>query len=148
MRTRAQAIKILPLLFVLISCGGDPVTAPLNFDLAVLTISEGLNYEYGYVPVGEIVEHTFTVTNVGKILASDLRSDFHITAFQYYGGSYPGFGGTCSTELYPEESCSIVIAFSPIHTSVYTAPIQIVYHNGAQEVITARPVLRGTAIGP
>ncbi|MEZ4749090.1 MAG: hypothetical protein R3B54_00275 [Bdellovibrionota bacterium] len=143
-----QILEILLLVFTLVRCGGEPVAAPLNFDLAVLTISEGLNYEFGYVPIGQVAEHTFLVTNVGKVLASNLRSDFHITAFQYYGGTYPGYGGTCATELYPDESCSIVIAFSPIHASVYTAPIQIVYHNGAQEVITSRPVLRGTAIGP
>ncbi|MCB0404970.1 MAG: hypothetical protein KDD51_09300 [Bdellovibrionales bacterium] len=143
-----QILSFLALLFFLARCGGDPVSLPFSFDLAVLTLSEGLNYEFGYVPVGQVVEHTFVVTNVGKVLASDLRSEFHITAFQYWGGSYPGFGGTCATELYPDESCTIVVAFSPIHTSLYTAPIQIVYYNGVQEVITSRPVLHGTAIGP
>lgn len=144
----SHALTSVLALLLLCRCGADPQITPLSFDLAILSISEGLSFDYGHVAVGEVVEHTFTVTNVGKERASGMRSNFHITAFQYWGGTYPGVGGTCDDRLEPDESCTVVIAFTPIHSSFYTTPIQIVYHNGAQEQITVRPVLRGTAVGP
>ena len=52
------------------------------------------------------------------------------TEFDFVGGEYPGTGGTCADILEPEDTCTLVISFSPATAGTYTSEFELSYFNG------------------
>jgi hypothetical protein len=107
---------------------------------AVLVISESNPYDYGNVQNGMNSPHTFTVTNVG---GGNANSIFGLTAappFSFFGGSYPGTGGTCAVTLAAAASCTIVFNFSPTANGLFTDTIRLSYNDGSTSQMATRDV--------
>jgi hypothetical protein len=138
------------LALLLMGCGiATPVTiGPQTFQSALLSVSNQPFYDYGFVQVGNLSDHMFTVNNIGQITATDMASSFHLSLhFKYKGGSFPGTGGTCADELDPTDSCLIVISFEPQFNGSFQDLITIDYHNGLQMTSTDAPIIKGSGFG-
>ncbi len=113
----------------------------LNEDLngegvkAVLTISEAPTYNFGMLVVGASAENTFTITNTGGYDAASIADAAALAApFAYKGGTYPGTGGDCGTDLAAAATCSIVLEFTPASDTVYSDTLEINYNDGTGSV--------------
>jgi hypothetical protein len=80
---------------------------------ASLTISESDPYDFGLVATGGSNSHLFTVTNSGGFQATAISEVGLAAPFQFVGGSYPGTGGTCGTNLPPAGTCFLNISYNP-----------------------------------
>jgi hypothetical protein len=80
---------------------------------AQLYAFEGDSYDFGSVAPGGTADHIFHVLNSGELAAANLTpADFGSAAFGWKGGSYPGFGGTCGTQLAAGANCTLVVSFT------------------------------------
>ncbi len=133
----------------LTSCGASnpPTVSPYSADMALLTVSESPNYDYGSLTVGNSLDHAFTVTNIGNANASGLTCTLATSAFNFKGGSFPGIGGTCETTLAANASCQIVITFAPQYAASFTQIIVIDYFNAVMQTSTNDPTITGTGTG-
>ena len=101
-----------------------------GFPPAVLTISDGLIYNYGTIATGATINYMFTITNIGGTTATAMAGLGLASPFNYFGGAYPGTGGTCGLALATVSSCTIVVEFAPIVNGAYLDTIQIDYFDG------------------
>lgn len=99
-------------------------------NLGLLLISDGVAYDFGAVTVGSTKAHTFTITNTGGGIASELEAIDLTQPFGFVGGTYPGTAGTCGASLAPGATCDIQIEFSPSTVGSVTETIQIQYSDG------------------
>src|SRR5271165_349655 len=87
---------------------------------------------YGYtlpVPAGQTESVTLTVLNRGDLPATRMLDATPPTsALAYVGGSYPGTGGTCATELAPGETCTLVVTLVGPATGRRTSLVIIEYY--------------------
>lgn len=91
----------------------------------------GGSYQVG--PVGQPVEHTFWLHNVGGQDATALAAAALSTGFSFKGGTFPGTGGTCTQTLAKGAQCSMVLAFSPTGLPVgsHSTALSVSYGNGS-----------------
>ncbi|WP_257451454.1 choice-of-anchor D domain-containing protein [Archangium lipolyticum] len=115
---------------------------------AYLRFSDADPFDFGAVTVGTVVEHTFTVTNVGGTAATQLRSDFRAEPFSFKGGAYPGTGGTCDTSLQSGASCTLVVTFAPTTLGPRHFALSLNFLNGTGGTRSAGLNLSGTGVDP
>ncbi len=136
----------LPLLF---ACGieGSRSGTLQSGAMASLRISDGPTYDFGSQLVGQSLEHQFTVTNRGTQVANQITSSFYLSqSFSYKGGTYPGAGATCSTELAIDQSCTILIVFSPKSNQSVQAGLTIQYFDGVSHTQSSGNTVKGVGI--
>jgi hypothetical protein len=110
---------------------------------AMLKISNAPVKDYGSIPGGTSLILPFYVTNIGTAdatyITSSLSSGVH---FNYDGGDYPGFGGTCDEELGSGVTCMIKVLFTaPTTTGDYKDSINIYYNDGViTNNLAVRPI--------
>ncbi len=97
---------------------------------ALITISNSPVYDYGTQAVGASVDHSFTISNTGGVPATSISQNAMAIPFSYKGGSYPGTGGNCGTNLAPGASCSVIITYSPVATGLQSQNFQLDYNDG------------------
>ncbi|HMN68444.1 MAG TPA: choice-of-anchor D domain-containing protein, partial [Bdellovibrionales bacterium] len=114
---------------------------------ANLGISHGPTYNFGLVAVGGASEVTLTVTNSGQFAASAMSGGGLALPYIFKGGTYPGTGGTCSSNLNAGLSCTIVVRYSPSATGTQTDTVDLSYFNGASAQVSNRD-LSGTGAAP
>lgn len=68
---------------------------------------------FGDTFTGETKKALIKLKNIGERDAKQLQSINRNTQFEFTGGSYPGTGGVCSTELKKDETCFIEVSFKP-----------------------------------
>lgn len=107
---------------------------------AQITISDGPTYDFGTQANGSVTDRTFTLINGGGYPSNSMAGAGLGGPFSYKGGSYPGTGGTCATNLTNGNSCTIVVSFQPTATGSYTNGISITYGNGATGQTATRGV--------
>ncbi|MCJ8275610.1 MAG: choice-of-anchor D domain-containing protein, partial [Bdellovibrionales bacterium] len=112
---------------------------------ALLTIAGGTTYDYGSLSVASSATHTFTINNSGGATATALSETGLSAPFDYLGGSYPGTGGTCSTDLATGSNCTIVVEYSPIAATADSDTITLDYNDG-NTVQVATIGLQGTGV--
>jgi len=115
-------------------------TAP---NTAILAIDESPLYDFGTYYMNMIIDHTFTVSNVGSANATSLAASPDLTPpFMYKGGSFPGTGGTCTngSTLNAGSNCTIVVTYAPTSPGPHTDTISISYHDGVTTTTTERDV--------
>jgi hypothetical protein len=79
-------------------------------------------WDYGPVTHGSSADHTFTVTNVGDITATNIADAGGLfTPFSY------DTGGSCGTSLAPQQSCTLVIHFAPTTLGFFDADLALAY---------------------
>jgi hypothetical protein len=114
---------------------------------ASLSISDGATYNYGLNGLGSVTSKTFTITNVGTSEATSMADGLALVApYSFSGGSYPGTGGTCSTNLDTSLTCTLVVDFSPTSSGTFNDTLEVDYFDG-QSTITATRALSGSAAG-
>lgn len=128
-------------------------TASLSVDvqgtgvLASLAITDSPFFDYSNVNIGSSSDHTFTITNVGGLAATDIALGTPQLASPYLfkNGAYPGTGGTCGTTLAAGAGCTIVVTYAPIDIGTTTDTIRLIYNDGQAIQPLARQV-RGVAV--
>jgi hypothetical protein len=104
---------------------------------ALLVVSDAATYDFGGVPVGSTVEHTFTITNTGGVDATMLALAELAAPLSFKGGPAPGVGGTCAATLGSGASCAVVVTFAPSGPGLVGALLVIGYRDGlAARVVT------------
>jgi trimeric autotransporter adhesin len=99
----------------------SPTQTQLFIDQGKVFISSG--------PLDGTTPNSITISN----LSSTLISTFNFTlppGFIFTGGSYPGTGGTCTSSLAANSSCSLSISLSPTETLKVDAPISFTFNDG------------------
>jgi hypothetical protein len=115
---------------------------------ASLTLSDGPTFDYGTVTIGNSVDKTFTVTNIGASSATGVSGAGLAVPYAFKGGSFPGTGGNCAASLAGGgTTCTIVVTFTPIGSGVQTDTIDISYNDGVAAQTASRDIT-GTAITP
>jgi hypothetical protein len=104
-----------------------PNPAPRN--PANLIFTNGPIQNLGIAAVGSVIEKTVTVTNVGQMQAELISADGSHREIDFKGHRFPGEGGTCTSELGINSSCTIVLAFSPKSNGHQTETLRIRYDN-------------------
>lgn len=82
---------------------------------------------------GTSIEHTLTLLASGGLDLYELNVTLISTdPFSFSGGSYPGNGGTCGSELKSGEFCTLVILYEPTNTNSHLAELQISYRDSIE----------------
>ncbi len=95
---------------------------------SLLTASASPGYAFGSTPGNA----TITLTNSGGTKATGLWSGTPALAapFRFYGGTFPGTGGTCTTQLAGQSSCTIVLNFAPTGSGSFSDTVRLSYTDG------------------
>lgn len=133
------------LTILLTNCGKESKPANQSGNsVAVLTISDSPVYNYGVRTVDTATDHTFTVTNIGSNVATQLTGSFYLSlSFAYKDGGFPGTDGTCTSELKVGESCTITVSFTPKFAGAVQSLVSLNFHNGSSLVTFNGPALTG-----
>ncbi|HLL54714.1 MAG TPA: choice-of-anchor D domain-containing protein, partial [Myxococcaceae bacterium] len=108
---------------------------------AWLSLSDAPTFHYGTRAVGSSTDHTFTVTNSGGVTATGVGATLMLRApFSFKGGGYPGQGGTCTSTLPANASCTVVVTFAPTSSGSFTSTVGILYFDGAATRTATRTV--------
>lgn len=146
------------ILFLICGVVLGQVFLPLTFwsgGSATLVISDAVTYNYGSIGISIATDKTFTVSNTGSLIATSMSASAftNSSVYSFKGGSYPGTGGTCSTDLAMGSSCTIVVtannynsnAGSTITVNLTTSGSNIYYSDsGCGTVITSTTITSGT----
>ncbi|MEM9457864.1 MAG: hypothetical protein AAGF11_27035 [Myxococcota bacterium] len=111
-------------------------------DSSELLISDGPQYEFGVVSVGQLAQAALTVTNTGDTEATSMAGRPLAPPFDYTGGAYPGAGGTCTDRLAPGSSCVVDLSFHPENLGLHHGTFAVDYDEGRE---TTRPLTGGGA---
>ncbi len=104
-----------------------------------ISISDGPAYDFGNRLINSATNKIFTLTNTGNSPATSVGPGLPVlnAPFSYVGGAFPGSGGTCTSSLVGNSSCSFVIVFQPTSVQSYSDVIRIQFNDGAgQQTIT------------
>lgn len=126
-------------LFVLILSGcGAGLCVNANSCSASLTLTSGTSYDFGNRSFGATHNSLVYLTNEGNVAANSIGAMVLAAPFSYVGGSYPGTGGTCATELAGGDSCSLAVSFSPASqdASAHRLEMQFSYFNGFEDTVS------------
>lgn len=112
---------------------------------ALLFVSNGPVYDFGMLSVGQSIDQTFTVDNVGAAAATSINGTFAVSAFAYSGGSFPGTGGTCGSELAAQTTCTVVVTYAPTYyAGTFSDTFRITYQSSSGvNAVTASPIVQG-----
>ena len=115
--------------------------------VADLVVSDSPSYDFGPNGTGSLTSKILTVTNNGEFEASSLSGTGLIAPFSFFGGSFPGSGGTCAAKLAGAASCTIVVDFSPIATGNFSDDVELSFYDGLAIQSVTR-TLEGEGVGP
>lgn len=107
---------------------------------ALVVVSDGPTYNFGFVYPGNSISKTFTLTNTGTIAATKIASADLSFPFSYSGSTYPGTNGTCGQTLAAGASCTVVLEFNPDQIGAYEAQMSFQYDNGVKNAESVRPL--------
>ncbi len=129
--------------------GVDTSTVSLNLqgtgaNAGYLILGSGPRLDFGPQRTASTVKEFVLVTNAGLGSVSALSGSFSSTRFSYFGGSFPGTGGNCTTTIAAGASCTLVLAFTPTAVGAFVGTFTLNYNNGTQ-VLSAASSLEGTA---
>lgn len=107
---------------------------------ATLVFSNAPSYDFGPVATGGHAETTLLVTNTGDYMATTMAGAGLAAPFTFKGGTYPGTGGTCGTQLAGGVNCSVVVVFAPTTLATLSDTVELSYFNGATSQQAVRDV--------
>ncbi len=115
------------------------------FTRAVLSFNEGTTFDYG--SRGSIVDHTFTLKNIGVATATVVSNlTFPSGDFTYKGGSFPGVGGDCGLGPVPVgAACVVVVTFNPSGAGLKSSSFSVNYDDGLGVTQNTVIAIQGTA---
>ncbi len=95
----------------------------------ILSFEYGTLYNFGNKFVGSSTDLKIRITNKGKVPAQNISINNMIAPFSFKGGSYPGAGGDCTTQLNPGGACDIVMNYLPGGNGEHLQDITLNYKN-------------------
>jgi hypothetical protein len=103
-------------------------------------------FDWGTVPVGGSLEHTFTVYNTGALTATGIMPSGSLAApFAFKGLSgYPGQGGNCAASLPAGQFCTLVLVFAPQSTGPATGSVGVLYDDSFMSPRGVERAMQGT----
>ena len=115
---------------------------------AAFNLAVSGNGNFGNVPVDSTNTATLLLANDGVTLIAELGTGMTLPApFFFPGGSFPGTGGTASSNLGAGQSCTIVVGFDPTAAGTFSDTLQIPYYDGSADQ-TANYQVSGVAQTP
>ena len=107
------------------------LTQSATATLAVLDISGADPADFGSHSTGSSNQMTLTLTNSGQADASAIAASGLAAPFSFFGGSYPGTGGTCAASLTAGATCTMVVSFDPTASGSFNDSIVIDYNDSS-----------------
>ena len=95
----------------------------------ILSFEYGTLYNFGNKFVGSSTDLKILITNNGKVPAQAITINNLSAPFSFKGGTYPGAGGDCTTQVNPGSACNIVINYSPTGNGEHLQDITLNYKN-------------------
>ncbi len=125
--------------------GSGSMTLTVEGEAGLGSISTSGSSAWGNKALGSTATKTVTVSNNGTYDVSDLQNGVAFAApFTYTTtGTFPGSGGTCSSDLAPGGSCTVKINYDPVIEQVDSDTLELSYNDG-ETVQTATKALTGT----
>ncbi len=111
------------------SSDGDSNSRTL-YECCSRLVSSGTGADFSNIEINTSATATITVTNEGTGQAMDLTISPSGMPYDFLGGSYPGAGGTCGKTLVANESCNIVLEFTPTAAGEYLQDLSLKYYSG------------------
>jgi len=149
-RVFSGLIRCVPIVYLalLAACGSDLQRQQGVLPAAVLNVSGGPVMDFGPVTVDTYVDREITITNIGTLKATALAADLFLSAhFSIADGTFPGTGGTCTSELQPREFCTVVVRFYPRTTGTLDSFLSISYFDGNAARNNSDLMVRGKGMG-
>lgn len=106
----------------------EPGSTTGSEDEPAITISDGVVYDFGFVTIGGLASHLFTITNEGMGTATGIMGQPLVEPFAY------GALGTCGQELAAADSCLVEVLFSPTELGNFGGSLAIAYDGHADAV--------------
>lgn len=113
---------------------------------AFLTISDS-GYDFGNITIGSSADKTFTVTNSGGMSATSISGAGLAAPYDFKGGTYPGTGGTCTSNIASAATCTVVVTYAPVAAGVHSDSLEMNYYDGASAQMASRAI-QGTGVTP
>lgn len=130
----ALALTFLPGCFTAKPESGTLDLTEVPENVAVLLPVPGTSIDFGVRPVASSTDVTWTIANAGPWPATEFEEDPDQPAlaapFSFKGGAFPGTGGTCTTTIEPEATCTIVLTYAPAEAGSFTGSLPLRYVNG------------------
>ncbi len=113
--------------------------AQLSFNLRgtggtgpLITLTTPGDGDFGTASTQQVLSKHILLNNLGTGSATGISGAFSGANFTFFGGSFPGSGGSCTTSLTAGASCTVVLSFQSNAIGFYTGSIKINYLNGTQ----------------
>ncbi|MCM2278870.1 MAG: choice-of-anchor D domain-containing protein [Oligoflexia bacterium] len=117
------------------SASGELDLSQVPESVAVLLPIPSDSIDFGARPIGSSTDLELTLVNAGPWPATEIQEDPAEPAlaapFAFKGGAFPGTGGTCTTTLEPQATCTLVISYSPAGPGPASGALALRYVNGA-----------------
>ena len=98
----------------------------------ILSFEYGSSYDFGNKFVGSSTDLKIKISNTGRVIAQNITINNMSLPFSFKGGSYPGSGGSCGSQLSPGQSCDIIINYSPTARGQHLQDIVLNYLNNGR----------------
>ncbi len=106
-----------------------------------LSISDGPTFDFGTVALAGATK-SFTVTNLSSTVAITALTAgaFTSSAYGFFGGSYPGTGGTCGSTLAASGTCTLVVNFQPGAAGSWSDSLTLNFVAEGRALTSTRPM--------
>jgi len=151
---RFLAFALLPAISALCGCyQNQPASGLLDLsnvpDLVAILIPDAFEGDFGVQAKNSSTSLNVLVTNTGPYAASEIRvadgKDLQ-APFAFKGGSFPGTGSDCTSDLAPEAACTLVLTYAPVTEGPHAAVLELSYIDGVIVAPMLFP-LHGTTAG-
>lgn len=123
-------VIVISLSLLLYACGPGLCT-DAGVCGGALLMTDSDTYAFGQNGFNASVPKTVLITNRGTSPATQMTSGSLSAPFGFYGGAYPGTGGTCGESLAAGESCTVVLVYEvpSFPAASHSAPVEVSYLN-------------------
>ncbi|MBC75935.1 MAG: hypothetical protein CME64_07955 [Halobacteriovoraceae bacterium] len=98
----------------------------------ILSFNRGTLFDFGNKFIGSSTDLQIYITNIGRVNADNININNLSLPYSFKGGSYPGTGGNCTTQIVPGQSCLIVVNYSPTTSAEHLQDITLNYLNSGR----------------
>lgn len=123
--------------------GGDAGAS----ETGAIEVSDAPGFDYGSSLIGTTAERRFFLRNRNSGTVTSLEVSLTGTPFTFAGGTFPGIGGTCGSELAAGASCQFAVAFHPTERGAANGALTVRFATGLVEGAVVR-TLTGKGLAP